>query len=68
MHVRKANRERSKMAGRLSLVVMCALLMVGTARAGTEVLELSDGDFQSIVEGADFAVVVFHAPWSVHDS
>ena len=58
-----------------SLVVVCVVSLLlcvpysrqGSAEAGTgaEVLQLSDENFHSTVEGADLAVVVFHAPWSV---
>ena len=64
------------MAGRLLLVYLLLCISWsrrGTAEAGAgagvgvEVLQLSDENFQSTVEGADLAVVVFHAPWSVVD-
>ena len=43
------------------LPLICVLL--GALNAGAEILHLDDDSFQSVVEGADLAVVVFHAPW-----
>ena len=49
----------------LLLCVACSRQGSAEAETGVEVLQLSDENFHSTVEGADLAVVVFHAPWSV---
>ena len=44
------------------LVVVCVVLL---ATGGVcEVLELTDSSFQSTVNEAELAAVLFHAPWS----
>ena len=44
------------------LVVVCVVLLA--AGGVCEVLELTDSSFQSTVNEAELAAVVFHAPWS----
>lgn len=54
------------MAGGLSVVCVLESLMVWVSfsqHVSGAVLELSDANFQNAVDGADLAVVVFHAPW-----
>lgn len=56
------------MAGGLSVVCVLEWLLVWVTfsqHVSGTVLELSDANFQNTVDGADLAVVVFHAPWLV---
>ena len=53
------------MAGGLRRIELCVAVCVVLLVTGgvCDVLELNDSNFQSTVSQAEFAAVVFHAPW-----